>query len=229
MDAPLKTALVVIDAQRAFVDPAGSLIRTFGAEEAKPGLTALHRLRAVLAARRPTASTIFVRSEYHPGQFTEGRLDHGMAYVCVPGRNIDCEWAEGIEMGPHDVVVTKHHADAGEAASYRDAIEQALRAGASRIALVGFQFTTCVAASALSTAAMVRDRGIRVEVIEALTGSRASSHVQDSSGLSRMDSTRRRLASAGIEVIRATDVEASMMRTCPAGLALHSLPSSSRH
>jgi nicotinamidase-related amidase len=202
MDALLETALVVIDAQRAFVDPAGSLIRTFGAEEARPGIDALHRLRAVLAERRPTASTIFVRSEYQPGQFTEGRLNHGMAYVCVPGRSIDCEWAEGIEMGPHDVVVTKHHADAGETLLYRDAVEQAVRAGASRIALAGFQFTTCVAASALSTAAMVRGRGIRVEVIEALSGSGASSHAPDASGLSRMDATRRRLESFGLALGR---------------------------
>jgi nicotinamidase-related amidase len=203
MDAGPRTALVVIDAQRAFVDPAGSLIRTFGAEEAQPGIDAFHRLRQVLADRQSKAPTIYVRSEYHPGQFTNGRLDDGMAYVCVPGRNIDCEWAEGLEMGPLDVVITKRQADAGDTALYRDAIEQAIRDGASRIALAGFQFTTCVAASALSTAAMVRDRGIRVAVVEALTGSRASSHLPNASGLSRMDSTRRHLASAGIDIVGA--------------------------
>ena len=48
MVLPLKAALVVIDAQRAFVDPAGSLIRTFGTEEAQPGLAALRRLLAAL-------------------------------------------------------------------------------------------------------------------------------------------------------------------------------------
>ena len=196
-----ETVLVVIDAQRAFVDPAGSLIRTHGTQEAQPGVAALDRLLTVLARRRATAPTIYVRSEYHPGQFTSGRLDDGMAYVCVPRHNIDCEWADGLEVGPRDLVVTKHQADAGDTALYRDAIEQAIRDGASRIALAGFQFTTCVAASALSTAAMVRDRGIRVAVIEPLTGSRASSHVPDASGVSRMDSMRRHLASAGIDVI----------------------------
>ena len=205
MDASLRTALVVIDAQRAFVDPAGSLIRTFGPQEAQPGVSALHRLHTVLARRRVTAPTIFVRSEYHPGQFTGGDLAHGMAYVCVPGRNADCEWAEGLETGPHDVVVTKHHADAGETGLYRDAIEQAIADGAGRIALVGFQFTTCVAASAFSTAAMVRDRGVQVAVIEALTGSRASSHVPDASGLSRMEATRQHLARAGVAVVTASD------------------------
>ena len=205
MDAGPKTALVVIDAQRAFVDRAGSLIRTHGAHEAQPGIAALQRLLTVLARRRATASTIYVRSEYQPGQFTNGRLDDGMACVCVPGRNIDCEWADGLEMGPHDVVVTKHHADAGETALYRDAIERAIRDGAGRIALAGFQFTSCVAASAVSTAALVRERGIRVAVIEPLTGSRASSHLPDASGLSRMDATRRHLESAGVNVITAIE------------------------
>jgi len=205
MDLPFTSALVVIDAQRAFVDPAGSLIRTHGPDEARPGLDALHRLRDVLNARRATAPTIYVRSEYHPGQFTDGRLDDGMAYVCVPGHNIDCEWAEGVEIGAHDIVVTKYHADAGNTAAYRDIIEQAIAGGATSIALAGFQFTTCVAASAVSTAAMVRGRGIRVAVIEPLTGSRVSSHVPDTSGVCRMEATRQQLAGAGVHVVGVLD------------------------
>jgi nicotinamidase-related amidase len=202
MDGAITTALVVIDAQRAFVDPAGSLIRTHGPDEARPALDAFHRLREVLNARRATAPTIYVRSEYHPGQFTDGRLDDGMANVCVPGRNGDCDWADGIEIGPHDIVVTKQHADAARTARYVDAIEDALRGGATGIALTGFQFTTCVAASAVSTASLVRGRGVHVAVIEPLTGSRASSHLQGASGMSRMDATRRDLESAGVEVVR---------------------------
>ena len=54
------------------------------------------------------------------------------------------------------------------------------------------------AASALSTAAAVRARGVRVAVVESLTGSRASSHLPGVSGVSRMESTRRQLAAAGI-------------------------------
>ena len=78
-----------------------------------------------------------------------------------PCHNIDCERADG-SMGPLDLVVTKHQADAGGTAVYHDTISRpsGMLPAASRLA--GFQFTTCVAASALSTAAMVRDRGIRV-------------------------------------------------------------------
>jgi hypothetical protein len=48
---------------------------------------------------------------------------------------------------------------------------------------------------------MVRTRGVRVTVVETLTGSRASSHVPGASGVSRVESTRRYLQSVGVEMI----------------------------
>jgi nicotinamidase-related amidase len=197
----ITTALVVIDAQRAFVDREGSLARTFGINEAAPGLAALERLRQFIAEHRANGPTIFVRSEYEPGQFTDGELDQGMGYVCVPGKNVDCEWAAGLDISPKDIVVTKRHADAATSDAFRAAIEQAIQDGADRIVIAGFQFTTCVAASAVSTLEMVRARGVRVTVIEALTGSRASSHVPGASGVSRVEATRRHLEGAGVEVV----------------------------
>jgi nicotinamidase-related amidase len=196
------TALVVIDAQRAFVDPAGSLIRTHGSGEVRPGLEALDRLVAFFTAHATRGPAIWVRSEYHPGQFTGGDLRDGMAQVGVPGANVDCEWPAAVleAMSPHDLVITKRQADAWESAEFRAAIERALDAGVTRIAMMGFQFTTCVAASALSTAAAVRARGVRVAVVESLTGSRTSSYVPGASGVSRMESIRRQLVAAGIEI-----------------------------
>lgn len=203
MIARADTALVVIDAQRAFVDPAGSLIRTRGAGEVGPGLEALDRLLAFFAAHVARGPTIWVRSEYHPGQFTGGDLRDGMAQVCVAGANVDCEWPAAVldAMSPRDQVITKRQADAWHSAEFREAIEHAIDGGVTRIAMMGFQFTTCVAASALSTAEAVRPRGVRVAVVESLTGSRASSHVPGVSGVSRMESTRRQLAAAGIEIV----------------------------
>jgi hypothetical protein len=90
------TALVVIDAQRAFVDPAGSLTRTHGPAEVRPASrrwTGCSRFFAAHATRGPA---IWVRSEYHPGQFTGGDLRDGMAQVCVPGANVDCEWPAAV-------------------------------------------------------------------------------------------------------------------------------------
>lgn len=196
---------MVIDAQRAFVDREGSLARAYGIEDVQPGVAALSRLCRFVREHRANGPTIFVRSAYRPSQFTNGELNHEMAYVCVPGRNVDCEWATGVDLSPHDVVVTKHQADAGESAAFREAIEQAIRDGVDRIVVVGFQFTTCVAASAVSTFEMVRGRGVRVAVIETLTGSRASSHVPGASGISRVESTRRFLETAGVELVNEAD------------------------
>lgn len=199
------TVLVVIDAQRAFVDPEGSVARTFGTADIQPGVTALDRLRALLAGSRSKAPVIFVRSEFQPGQFTGGDLTDGMAYVCVPGHGVDCEWALGVEVTEQDVVVTKHQADASECGLFRAAIDQAIAGGVTRIAIVGFQFTTCVVASAVSTLGLVRARGVRVAVIEPLTGSRVSSHLPGPSGLSRVEATRRQLAAAGVELLQSPD------------------------
>ena len=202
---PAATALVVIDAQRAFVDPSGSVARTFGVADIQPGMAALDRLLTFLATRRSAAPTIFVRSEFQPGQFSDGDLQHGMALVCVPGHGVDCDWATGIEVAARDVVVTKHQADAVESSAFRDAIENALANGITRIAITGFQFTTCVLASAVSTRGLVWGRGVSVAVIEPLTGSRVSSHQPGPSGVSRVDLTRRQLNAAGVELIQSLD------------------------
>ena len=50
--APMdKKLLVVIDAQRAFVDPAGSLARAVGIDEIQPSIRAFERLKARLSDR----------------------------------------------------------------------------------------------------------------------------------------------------------------------------------
>jgi nicotinamidase-related amidase len=193
--------LVVIDAQRAFVDPAGSLARAFGFDEVRPAVTALSRLRAFLTERSSDARIVLVRSEYHPGQFTGGQLDHPLADLCVPSRNIDCEWAEGLDTSRASAIVTKHHANATEAAAYREVIDQAIGNGAQQIVFVGFQFTTCVRASALTTLDLVGSRGVRVAVAEGLTGSRTSSYRPTREGLSRVEFTRRELQESGVAVV----------------------------
>jgi nicotinamidase-related amidase len=197
--------LIVIDPQRAFVDPEGSVARTFGAADIEPGMAALGRLRALLAGRPSTARVIFVRSEFRPGQFSDGDLHHGMARVCVPGYGIDCDWAAGLEIAAHDTVITKHQADATRSSAFREAVERAVAGGVTRIAITGFQFTTCVVATAVSTLELVRARGVHVAVIEPLTGSRVSSYQPGPSGISRVEATRRQLEAAGVELVATVD------------------------
>jgi nicotinamidase-related amidase len=194
------TVLVVIDAQRAFVDPAGSLARAYGIDEVRPSIEALARLRAYMERCAARTQWVFVRSEYRPGQFTDGRLDDPMSELCVPGRNVDCEWAAGLDTTRARTIITKQQVDAGETDGYRAVVEQAIRDGARKIVLTGFQLTTCVRASALTTMGVVTGSGTRVVVAEALAGSRASSYLRTATG-SRVEMTRRELHAGGVVLI----------------------------
>lgn len=197
-----KTLLVVIDAQRAFVDPAGSLARAVGIEEIQPSFSAFERLRVCLSGHRSETSTVFVRSEYRLGQFTDGRLDDPLSALCVPGRNIDCEWAIGLDTSRASAVITKHDPDAASAGAYRDLLERAAASGVEHIFLAGFQFTTCVRLSALTTVGLVGWRGVRVAVLESLSGARASSYGPTATGVSRVEETTRALLASGVAVLK---------------------------
>ena len=195
------TLLVVIDAQRGFVDPEGSLARVLGLDEVRPSFAAMARLRASLTAAGEDRRVVFVRSEYRPGQFTAGQLDRPLTDLCVPGRNIDCEWASGLHVTPSSAVVTKHQADAVETPAFPEFLDQSIRRGTRQIVFAGFQFTTCVRASALSTVALVAAHGVGVGVAEALCGARASSYSTVHGGLSRMETVRRELHASGVAVL----------------------------
>lgn len=132
------TLFVVIDAQRAFVDPAGSLARAYGIDEVQPGVEALARLRTHLGRCEAGTCPVFVRSEYRPGQFTEGRVDDPLADLCVPGRNVDCDWAAGLETTRASAIITKRQADAGKTDAYRAVVARAVRDGIREIVLTGF-------------------------------------------------------------------------------------------
>ena len=204
--APMdKKLLVVIDAQRAFVDPAGSLARAVGIDEIQPSIRAFERLKARLSDRGSETSTVFVRSEYRPGQFTDGRLDDPLAALCVPGLNIDCEWAIGLDTSRATAVITKHDADAASAGAYRDLLERAVASGVEHIFLAGFQFTTCVRVSALTTVGLVGWRGVRVAVLESLSGARASSYGPTATGASRVEETTRELLASGVALLKDFD------------------------
>jgi nicotinamidase-related amidase len=192
--------LIVIDAQKAFAHPDGSLARAYGEDEIRPGVEALAELHRFLAECPPGLEAVFVRSEYRPGQFTDGRLDHPLANLCVPASNIDCEWADGLDVGRASHVVTKRQADAMGAAEYRDLVERSVALGVGTVCLAGFQLTTCVKATALATAAAYRSHGVRVAVLKWLTGARASSYRPDHESPSRVEQACSELRAAGVDV-----------------------------
>lgn len=196
-----RTLLIVIDAQKGFADPRGSLARAYGYDEILPGVEALAELHRFLAGCPPRLEVVFVRSEYSPGQFTAGRLDHPLANLCVPTSNIDCEWADGLDVGRASQVVTKRQADAMDAPEYRALVERFLALGAGTVCVAGFQLTTCVKATAISTSATYRSQGVRVAVLKWLTGARASSYRSDHEPQSRVEHACSELRASGVDVL----------------------------
>jgi nicotinamidase-related amidase len=200
-----RTLLIVIDAQKAFAHPNGSLARAYGYDEIQPGVEALAELRRFLAECPPSFEAVFVRSEYSPGQFTGGRLDHPLANLCVPTSSIDCEWADGLDVGRASWVVTKRQADAMDSPEYRELVERSIALGAGTVCFAGFQLTTCVKATAISTSATYRSQGVRVAVLKWLTGARASSYRPGHEPQSRVEHACSELRAAGVDVLRQPD------------------------
>jgi len=208
-----RTLLIVIDAQKAFAHPHGSLARAYGYEEIRPGVEALAELHRFLAAYPPSLEAVFVRSEYSPGQFTDGRMDHPLVNLCVPTANIDCEWADGLDVGRATWVVTKRQADALKSPEYRNLVERSVALGVDTVCFAGFQLTTCVKATAVSTSATYRSRGVRVAVLKWLTGARASSYRSDHESQSRVEHACSELRAAGVELIQQPDDFAERVRS----------------
>jgi hypothetical protein len=102
-------------------------------------------------------------------------------------------------------VVTKQQADAMDSAEYRDLVERSVALGVDTVCFAGFQLTTCVRATALSTSATYRSQGVRVAVLKWLTGARASSYRSGHEPLSRVEHACSELRAAGVDVLLQPD------------------------
>jgi nicotinamidase-related amidase len=199
-------ALIVVDAQKAFVDPLGSLALAHGRDEVQPSLEAWTHLVDALALARSTGMPIvLVRSEYAAGQFTDGRVDDPMGHVCVPGANVDCEWPDGLDAGLADVICTKHTADACESADYRAGITALIERGVRVLCFAGFQLTTCVKATAMSSALCFGPAGVRSVLLRSATGARSSSFRGGPDQPSRVDRTCAELTAVGVDIIQSLE------------------------
>ena len=132
-----RSVLVVIDAQRAFVDPEGSLMRAFGADDVRPGVEALGRLLAYLA-ERGSGPTVFGALGVSSRSVHRWERRSPIGELVRTERNIDCEWANGLVVSPHQIVVTKREADAGESPTFRAVIDEVVRREPGELWWLGF-------------------------------------------------------------------------------------------
>ncbi|MBI3466923.1 MAG: isochorismatase family protein [Planctomycetes bacterium] len=192
----------MVDPQKGFTDHAGSLAKANGSDEIGPSIAVVTLLETILKGLRTGGvRTLLVRSEYVPGQFTAGRLDHPLSHLCVPNANVDCEWTNALEDFQADSVVTKHEIDAMTAPQYQAAVSRCVAQGAREICFAGFQFTTCVAETALSTRIGLKSQCPRCIVVQPLTGSRRSSYEASGRAVSRVAQTVEKLLRLDVEVV----------------------------
>ena len=158
MNAGPNTALVVIDAQQAFVDRGlrRPLFR--------------HRRRA--AKRRSTRPALSVhrrapldRADYLRAFGVSSRAVHQRRSESRNGARLCAEEKHRLRVGIGSRALTARRGRSHEAPRRRRGVgcvsrrdQQAIGNGINRIVVVGFQFTTYVAASAVSTLKMVRGR-----------------------------------------------------------------------
>jgi nicotinamidase-related amidase len=165
--------LVVVDAQRGFTDPGGSIGRVHRADQFAVIQETVERLAAFAAVH--AGPKIWVRALYAPGQFTDGRLDHPLGRLCADPSGLDCAWDPRLTPPPDAVVVTKTTMDAGACPGFVAATEEMV-GRVDALLVTGFWLSTCVAATATSCA---RRLGRRLPVVVPLSLSAARTGLYD--------------------------------------------------
>lgn len=189
--------LVVIDPLRGFAAADGSLGRHYGAAQLVRIGHVVERLEIALRWRPRDLRTLLVGSHFRPGQHTTGDLDHGLAWLCVPGVNQDCALAGSLREEWFDTAVWKETHDATTCAAFRTAVSDAIDGGVTRILLSGFLIEHCVRATALGLADML-PRRIGVAVCLDLVASRADKYVAVPDGPSEVERALADMAEAGV-------------------------------
>jgi hypothetical protein len=85
-----KRLILIIDPQNAFCGEDGSLSKAFGCNELSVIKERLRDLELFLTGYSCREELCVVRSEYKPGQFTNGVLGHPYSQACVPSNAEDC-------------------------------------------------------------------------------------------------------------------------------------------
>lgn len=162
MNAPPRTALLLIDLQRAFCDDAGSMARS-GRPIGTMREAALQCASLAFAARRGGIPVIWTRMRFRPDYADGGRLiSHIRPNLAKIGAlradTFDAGLADGLGYAPGDVVIDK----ARYSALYGTSLEVWLRAARiERVIVGGVTTSMCVEST-------VRDLGQRdYEVIVA--------------------------------------------------------------
>ncbi len=213
MNSYQERLILVIDAQKAFCDVCGSLAKSFGAKELEMISTRLEALELALSNYPNQQDVFLIRSEYQPGQFSEGNLNHPYAYACVLGAEDDCDWSLSSSAIKGKRVITKTQESAASSPGFIEELRSVASAGLGEILIAGFLMTSCVRKTALDIRKSLPET-VTVTVIEGLCGSRASNYkASHCGGISRHALTLREMVAAGVNVIYGNTIPIEILRS----------------
>jgi nicotinamidase-related amidase len=193
--------LLVIDVQQAFCDVHGSLAQAYGEQELEMITPRLAALDAFLASYPCPENVFLIRSEYQPGQFTAGDLNHLFAPACVPGLTSDCEWSLSGDAIAGKRVITKTQESVATVPGFMEELQSMVAKGLTKISIAGFLTTSCVKKTALDIRQSL-PINVAVGVLESFSASRASNYnASDGCEFSRHDLALREMDTAGVYIL----------------------------
>ncbi len=201
-DHAMPRLILIIDAQVAFCDPHGSLAKAYGPDELIAIADCIARIESILATYPFPDEVILVRSEYRPGQFTDGDLEHAYAMACVTGANADCDWSLSPETVGRFMVITKRTERAASVPELLATINSRIDSGTGHILLGGFLATSCVRKTALDLRAILPEE-VDVAIVDELVASRASSYRRLNGMSSRHEQALCEMKQAGVSMVNA--------------------------
>ena len=145
-----KSVLIVLDPQKGFTNSEGTIAKAFGFEELKEVQDTLDKLNAFLKSLDKNQQVLFIRSEYKPGQFTNGDLKNPLSNLCVKD-SFDCEWADGLYIPKNATILSKYRTDATYEHDYLNYLEYKLGEQYTELYFAGFMTSTCIKKTILST------------------------------------------------------------------------------
>ena len=191
---------ILIDPQKGFTDPAGSLARKYDYDSEFEAIqSALKSIEEYHT--KHSGSSVLIRSEYSPGQFSEGELESSLANLCVSGVGVDCEIASGLENCSFEQTFIKHEHSAISNPLFKAYLARQIKSGVRRLVVSGFLLEYCVRATCLDIKACF---GERLEIILPL---KLSASINRKYGRASFQTMLMEMKRAGVQVLMQEQLE----------------------
>lgn len=185
-------SFILIDPQVGFCSPTGSLGVEYGVGELKEIRRVIPNIEVALGESKRRH---IVSASYSVAQCTNGDKNHGLADLCVPGINEDCEIIKEFTELKFNSSSIKHEHSAFSSQNFVSEIENDIKLGIRCFVVAGFLLEYCVKKTAEDLSKHLVHTNSKIFVCNDLSASRTDKY---RNGI--VESTLRNLKKNGIEV-----------------------------